>query len=118
LKRAGQRAARGSGGFFQWISHFRKPTTRKLEGLLHAPQNPQPITGQSHRQGGYEIPHHPPDTIPWAADLRQIKVDPKEFGMMSTIRPSNNTASLHQRKKSTYIDGERRASFRHRGYSD
>ena len=54
-------------------------TTRKEEGLA-APR--ETLTIVDNRTGkSYEIPiTH--DTIR-AADLRQIKVDPKDFGMMS-----------------------------------
>ena len=39
-----------------------------------------------------------------AADLRQIKVDPHEFGMMSYDPAFNNTASCISRV--TFIDGD------------
>src|SRR6201998_2894815 len=48
-----------------------------------------------------------------AADLRQIKVDPKEFGMMSYDPAFNNTASCISRI--TYIDGDA-GILRYRGY--
>ena len=50
------------------------------------------LTITDNRTGkSYEIPiNH--DTIR-AADLRQIKLDPKEFGMMSYDPAFNNTAS-------------------------
>src|SRR3979490_142395 len=48
-----------------------------------------------------------------AADLRQIKVDPKEFGMMSYDPSFNNTASCVS--KITFIDGDA-GILRHRGY--
>src|SRR6516162_1917567 len=48
-----------------------------------------------------------------AADLRQIKVDPKEFGLMSYDPAFNNTASCIS--KITYIDGDL-GILRHRGY--
>src|SRR5215472_17134972 len=48
-----------------------------------------------------------------AADLRQIKVDPKEFGMMSYDPAFNNTASCISRV--TYIDGDA-GILRYRGY--
>ncbi len=46
-------------------------------------------------------------------DLRQIKVDPKEFGMMSYDPAFNNTASCISRV--TYIDGDA-GILRYRGY--
>src|SRR5437867_4239589 len=48
-----------------------------------------------------------------AADLRQIKVDPKEFGLMSYDPAFNNTASCISRI--TYIDGYA-GILRYRGY--
>jgi len=48
-----------------------------------------------------------------ASDLRQIKVDPKEFGMMSYDPAFNNTASCISRI--TYIDGDA-GILRYRGY--
>jgi len=48
-----------------------------------------------------------------AADLRQIKVDPTEFGMMSYDPAYNNTASCISRI--TYIDGDA-GILRYRGY--
>src|SRR5207253_6121094 len=48
-----------------------------------------------------------------AADLRQIKVDPKEFGLMSYDPAFNNTASCISRI--TYIDGDA-GILRYRGY--
>src|SRR5205085_12622096 len=39
-----------------------------------------------------------------ASDLRQVKVDPKEFGLMSYDPAFNNTASYISRV--TYIDGD------------
>src|SRR6195256_759550 len=48
-----------------------------------------------------------------AADLRQIKVDPKEFGLMSYDPAFNNTASCIS--KVTYIDGDA-GILRYRGY--
>src|SRR3989475_7112915 len=48
-----------------------------------------------------------------AMDLRQIKVDPKEFGMMSYDPAFNNTASCISRV--TYIDGDA-GILRYRGY--
>src|SRR6516165_3605644 len=48
-----------------------------------------------------------------AADLRQIKVDPKEFGLMSYDPAFNNTASCISRI--TFIDGDA-GILRYRGY--
>src|SRR5580693_9202693 len=83
--------------------------TKKTEGAA-APRETLTIT--DNRTGkSYEIPiTH--DTIR-AADLRQIKVDPKEFGMMSYDPAFNNTASCIS--KITYIDGDA-GILRHRGY--
>jgi citrate synthase len=74
--------------------------TRKPESTA-APRETVTIT--DNRTGkSYEIPiTH--DTIR-AADLRQIKVDPKEFGMMSYDPAFNNTASCISRI--TFIDGD------------
>jgi citrate synthase len=59
----------------------------------------------------YEIPiEH--DTIR-AIDLRQIRVNPDDFGMMSYDPSSLNTASCTSRI--TYVDGEK-GILRHRGY--
>jgi citrate synthase len=49
-----------------------------------------------------------------AVDLRQIKVDPDEFGLMSYDPAYMNTASA--RSSITYIDGDR-GILEHRGYS-
>ncbi len=48
-----------------------------------------------------------------AADLRQIKVQPEEFGMMSYDPAFLNTAAC--RSSVTYLDGER-GFLRYRGY--
>jgi citrate synthase len=48
-----------------------------------------------------------------AIDLRQIKVEPDDFGMMTYDPAYSNTASC--RSAITYIDGER-GILRHRGY--
>src|SRR5580692_8098520 len=83
--------------------------TKKPESSA-APRETLTIT--DNRTGkSYEIPiTH--DTVR-AADLRQIKVDPKEFGMMSYDPAFNNTASCIS--KITYIDGDA-GILRHRGY--
>src|SRR5467141_16996 len=84
-------------------------TTRKPEG---SPTPRETLTITDNRTGkSYEVPiTH--DTIR-AADLRQIKVDPKEFGMMSYDPAFNNTASCIS--KITYIDGDA-GILRYRGY--
>src|SRR6266576_2366621 len=83
--------------------------TRKEEGSA-APR--QTLTITDNRTGkSFEIPiTH--DTIR-AADLRQIKVDPKDFGLMSYDPAFNNTASCISRI--TYIDGDA-GILRYRGY--
>ncbi len=60
----------------------------------------------------YEIPVY--DGNIRAADLRQIKVNPDEFGMMSYDPAFLNTASC--RSAITYIDGDK-GILRYRGYS-
>src|SRR5437879_9745786 len=83
--------------------------TRKPDGAATARET---LTITDNRTGkSYEIPiAH--DTIR-AADLRQIKVDPKEFGMMSYDPAFNNTASCIS--KVTFIDGDA-GILRYRGY--
>src|ERR1700674_4521390 len=84
-------------------------TTRNQEGSATPRQT---LTITDNRTGkSYEVPiTH--DTIR-AADLRQIKVDPKEFGMMSYDPAFNNTASCIS--KVTFIDGDA-GILRYRGY--
>src|SRR6267378_2723811 len=84
-------------------------TTRKPEG---SPTPRETLTITDNRTGkSYEVPiTH--DTIR-AADLRQIKVDPKDFGMMSYDPAFNNSASCIS--KVTYIDGDA-GILRYRGY--
>src|SRR3984885_4195292 len=60
----------------------------------------------------YEVPIKN-DTI-HATDLRQIKVKPDDFGMMSYDPAFNNTALCQS--KITYIDGDK-GILRYRGYS-
>ena len=60
----------------------------------------------------YELPFTH-DTIR-AIDLRQIKVDPDDFGMMSYDPAFSNTALCQS--KITYIDGDK-GILRYRGYS-
>src|SRR6266436_1895267 len=84
--------------------------TKKPEGSV-TPRETLTITDNRTGQS-YELPiTHA--TIR-AADLRQIKVDPKEFGMMSYDPSFNNTASCIS--KITFIDGDA-GILRHRGYS-
>src|SRR5260370_13386796 len=84
-------------------------TTRKQEGSTTPRET---ITITDNRTGkSYEVPiTH--DTIR-AADLRQITVDPKDFGMMSYDPAFNNTASCISRV--TFIDGDARI-LRYPGY--
>src|SRR6266852_2299197 len=84
-------------------------TTRKAEASSVSSNT---LTITDNRTGKtYEVPiTH--DTIR-ASDLRQIKVDPKEFGMMSYDPAFNNTASCISRI--TYIDGDT-GILRYRGY--
>ncbi len=84
-------------------------TTRKQEGSSTPRQT---LTITDNRTGkSYEVPiTH--DTIR-AADLRQIKVDPNDFGMMSYDPAFNNTASCIS--KVTFIDGDA-GILRYRGY--
>ena len=63
-------------------------------------------TGQS-----YELPIT--DGTVRATDLRQIKVDPDEFGLMAYDPAFMNTASC--RSAITYIDGDA-GILQHRGY--
>src|SRR5216683_2804248 len=94
---------------FSMDSPLSATTTRKLEGSA-TPRETLTIT--DNRTGkSYEVPvTH--GTIR-AADLRQIKVDPKDFGMMSYDPAFNNTASCIS--KVTFIDGDA-GILRYRGY--
>src|SRR5208283_3293429 len=84
--------------------------TKNAEGSSSERRNTVTIT--DNRTGkSYEIPiTH--DTIR-AMDLRQIKVNPSEFGMISYDPAYNNTASCISRV--TYIDGDA-GILRYRGY--
>src|SRR6266852_2034274 len=84
-------------------------TTRKAEASSVSRET---LTITDNRTGKtYEVPiTH--DTIR-ASDLRQIKVDTKEFGMMSYDPAFNNTASCIS--KVTFIDGDL-GILRYRGY--
>jgi citrate synthase len=81
------------------------------EGITRMSRDTLSIT--DNRTGkAYEIPiQH--DTIR-ATDLRQIKVKPDDFGMMSYDPAFNNTALCQS--KITYIDGDK-GILRYRGYS-
>ena len=70
------------------------------------------LTVTDNRTGtSYELPIS--DGTVRASDLRQIKVDPDEFGMMSYDPAFMNTASC--RSSITYIDGDA-GILQHRGY--
>jgi citrate synthase len=70
------------------------------------------ITIVDNRTGNsYELPIQN-DTIK-ASDLRKIKVDPEEFGMMTYDPGYDNTAAC--KSKITYIDGDK-GILRYRGY--
>jgi citrate synthase len=76
------------------------------------PAAPPTLTVTDNRTGAtYELPIE--DGTVRASDLRQIKVDPDEFGMMSYDPAFMNTASC--RSAITYIDGEA-GILQHRGY--
>src|SRR6201995_3975433 len=71
------------------------------------------LTVTDNRTGrSYELPIT--DSTVRASDLRQIKVDEDEFGMMSFDTAFMNTASC--RSSITYIDGDA-GILQHRGYS-
>src|ERR1700691_5592630 len=73
---------------------------------------PDTLTVTDSRTGKtYELPIT--DGTVRATDLRQIKVDPEEFGMMSYDPAYMNTASC--RSAITYIDGDA-GILQHRGY--
>src|SRR5690242_3317924 len=83
--------------------------TRKPDG---AAASRETLTITDNRTGkSYEIPIT--HGAIRAADLRQIKVDPAEFGMMSYDPAFSNTASCISRV--TYIDGDA-GILRYRGY--
>jgi citrate synthase len=82
------------------------------EGPDVGTDTPPTLTVTDNRTGAtYELPIS--DGTVRASDLRQIKVDPDEFGMMSYDPAFMNTASC--RSSITYIDGEA-GILRHRGY--
>ncbi|HEV7163576.1 MAG TPA: citrate synthase [Solirubrobacteraceae bacterium] len=73
---------------------------------------PQTLSVTDNRTGKtYELPIE--DNTVRATDLRQIKVDPDEFGMLSYDPAFMNTASC--RSAITYIDGDA-GILQHRGY--
>ena len=78
-----------------------------------APAGSETLTVTDNRTGQtYELPIV--DGTVRAMDLRQIKVDPDEFGMLSYDPAFTNTASC--RSSVTYIDGGA-GILEHRGYS-
>src|SRR5947199_211204 len=83
--------------------------TRKEEGSATPRQTLTIVDNRTGKSYEFPIAH---DTIR-AADLRQIKVDPKDFGLMSYDPAFNNTASCISRI--TYIDGDA-GILRYRGY--
>src|ERR1700692_3044501 len=89
-----------------------KPETQvAAEGITRMSRDTLSIT--DNRTGkSYEVPVTN-DTIR-ATDLRQIKVDGDDFGMMSYDPAFNNTALCQS--KITYIDGDK-GILRYRGYS-
>ena len=88
------------------------PTTQPKNAEGSSSERRNTVTITDNRTGkSYEIPiTH--DTIR-AMDLRQIKVNPTEFGMISYDPAYNNTASCISRV--TYIDGDA-GILRYRGY--
>jgi len=88
------------------------PTTQTKSSEAGATRR-DTVTITDNRTGkSYELPiTH--DTIK-AMDLRQIKVNPDDFGMISYDPAYNNTASCISRI--TYIDGDK-GILRYRGYS-
>ena len=77
------------------------------------PAGAETLTVTDNRTGKtYELPIE--DGTVRAMDLRQIKVDPDEFGMMAYDPAFTNTAAC--RSTITYIDGEA-GVLEHRGYS-
>src|SRR5579872_2099516 len=88
------------------------PTATQTKKLAEASASRESLTVTDNRTGkSYEIPIK--HGAIRAMDLRQIKVDPTEFGMMSYDPAYNNTASCVS--KITYIDGDA-GILRYRGY--
>jgi citrate synthase len=84
----------------------KKPATKKNQESMNTLTITDNRTGQT-----YEIPIEN-DTIR-AIDLRQIKLDPNDFGMMTYDPAFTNTASC--KSAITFIDGDK-GILRHRGY--
>src|SRR6266705_2808370 len=90
-----------------------KPETQPAAAERATPMTRDTVTVTDNRTGKtYELPVTN-DTI-HAIDLRQIKVKPDDFGMMSYDPAFSNTALCHS--KITYIDGDA-GILRYRGYS-
>jgi citrate synthase len=86
--------------------------TQKAQSTEKTPAPNNALAVTDNRTGrSYEIPIEQ-DTIR-ALDLRQIKVQPDDFGMMTYDPAYANTASC--RSAITYIDGDK-GILRHRGY--
>src|ERR1700675_353217 len=89
-----------------------KPEAQAAPAEKATPMTRDTVTVTDNRTGKtYELPVTN-DTIR-AIDLRQIKVKPDDFGMMSYDPAFNNTALCQS--KITYIDGDR-GILRYRGY--
>src|ERR1700682_3156553 len=90
-----------------------KPEAQAAPAEKATPKTRDTVTITDNRTGKtYELPvTH--DTI-HAIDLRQIKVKPDDFGMMSYDPAFSNTALCHS--KVTFIDGDK-GILRYRGYS-
>jgi citrate synthase len=83
-----------------------------LDGQADGPGKEDTLTVTDSRTGqSYQLPIE--DGTVRATDLRQIKVDPDEFGLMAYDPAFMNTASC--RSSITYIDGDA-GILQHRGY--
>ena len=90
-----------------------KPEAQAAPANKATPTTRDTVTLTDNRTGKtYELPITQ-DTIR-AMDLRQIKVKPDDFGMMSYDPAFSNTALCHS--KVTFIDGDK-GILRYRGYS-
>src|SRR6202795_2928919 len=90
-----------------------KPEAQAAPAEKATPMTRDTVTVTDNRTGKtYELPVTN-DTIR-AIDLRQIKVKPDDFGMMSYDPAFSNTALCQS--KITYIDGDK-GILRYRGYS-
>src|SRR6202171_1971428 len=90
-----------------------KPEAQAAPANKATPATRDTVTLTDNRTGKtYELPITQ-DTIR-AMDLRQIKVKPDDFGMMSYDPAFSNTALCHS--KVTFIDGDK-GILRYRGYS-